>query len=189
MAEKKERFVVLEHTRFVLGVKPVTGLICAEQGIVMFYAKEAGILAPMPVPVSYERYDTELTVYVHSGRQDILLQAGQDDMEESRLSSSDVNVLTQIQYLQECLDEWKVQYADTIADNFSLMLSSGFLLLLSSLLLIWPVIIPLMGAVLVYYLKFSRVARLMNTTVVWDSHGHWVDLKNNTTNLNGGFCL
>lgn len=185
----KHTGVVMEGARFVLGVREVKGTITAEQGMVMFYAPDDGVLCQMPVYVPSSRYGEELTVCTHIGRQEIMTSAGDDDVLEANMKSNYIDLLTSVKQIENHLDTWKTSKMPVFITQLATFCIAFVLSFVSALLRIYPVTYVVLVALVPYYRIFTKAARLMETSVVWDSYGHWVDLRRGRTNLNGGYQL
>lgn len=185
----KHTGVVIEGTRFVLGVREVHGEIVAEQGMVMFHSPDDHVFAQMPVYVPPERYGEPITVCTHIGRQDILTSAGDDDILVTNMAENHLDLLTSKNQLANYLDTWKTTKMPAFVTHLALFAVVSILSLLTALLGVYPVTYLTLLAIVPYYRLFTKAARLMETNVVWDDYGHWVNLDTGKTNLNGGFQL
>lgn len=185
----KRARVMMDGIRFVLGVQEVQGEIVAEQGMVMFHSPEKHLVTPMPVYVPPERYGERITVCTHVGGRDILTVAGDDDVLVSNMRKEYLDLLVSKDVLNSFLDTWKTSRTSSFVSHLAMFAVVSLLCLLSALFRIYPVVYITAVAILPYYRLFNKSASLMETTVVWDSYGHWVDLDSGRTNLNGGFQL
>lgn len=187
--------IVLDDIRFKLGVREVTGIIHAEQGIPMFYNEEEGIVARLPFPVSAEHYEMPVCVYMRPHTNEIITHLGPDDKIIDELGEDEEDVTNSYEILRSQFDEQKLRRVPRALMATGMCWISAILTIIGGALLyfkILPTWIPVavLGAVFVGSLIVSRsYTKILNQNIMYDSFGNWINFDTGETSLNNGYTL
>lgn len=182
--------LTVEGKRFKVGTAQLKGIIHAEQGIPMFYCEREGVIARLPFFVSADMYEEPFTAFYHPGSDVIFTELSRDDILLEDVRPDMIDVIGEDTNLGQLLEKAKLEI---LPHAMTLCLCSVLSVIVSvvSILLFRKFLVSLLlGALTVGIIGATRShLGALNSTVLYDKRGRWVDVATGKTNLNGGWDI
>ena len=168
--------IVLPDINLCIEIEDVEGIICAEQGMVVFYSAERGIVTPLKFFVPADMYGEEVVASVSKVTREVYSRRPPygkyaDDMQENDYDIHDYNALSTL------LDQYKISQVSTIIPfyliTFCAIVGIIFSVVTQTFISLMLCTLSSIAAV-VCARAYSK--RLDSQTII-DSSGNWVNLE------------
>lgn len=184
--------IVMNNTKFKLGVEKLQGKIVAEQGIVSLHCPERNLVVPLDFFVSYEYFDTDVEFYYRPSEHKVIMELGEDDKLIETLKDNELDIANSKQEVFDYLESYKLKFVKRVLFSFVLCFITLLCLIINAVLLFTFHKFILAGwligviAFIVSCLYASDCVGVMSSSVVYDSYGNYVDVNTGMHNLSGG---
>ncbi len=176
--------ITLDDYRFKLGVKTYHGIIHAEQGMAMFYCEGEGVVARLPFFVSADLFEQPFTAYMHDGDDTIFTELDYDDILVEDIRSDMLDVSGNWKQLEELVESAKLALLPKAARVTLATIVVGISTIIVTFLK-WYWLSSILFLVTVGMIFWTRgYIKTLDSHVVYDRRGRWVDLETGRTNLN-----
>lgn len=184
-------------------VRDVNARVIAEQGMVVLKVEgeSAPYFLPEGVVLDHQYFGEELTVTIRGITGEVILELGEDDIyEEDLAQNSKLIPVDNWHEVKELFNEQKIQAFTRNAKALSTFIAGIVLTAVSGWLCAvgdfpYP-IIPILGIPLGIFLSIGcgllptiGLIKQLNTDVIWDGAGNWINVETGETNLNGGTVI
>lgn len=156
----------------------------------MFYSEREGVIARLPFFVTADMYEEPLTGFIHRGEDEIFVEMGPDDIFYEDLRDDMLDVNSDEDYLPDFLEKAKLAILPKAIK--SILLTLGLVVALIAVFLIFrkfAFTAPFALLLLASGANTRSYLKVLDTTVLYDRRGHWVDLYTGETSLNGGWRI
>lgn len=185
----------IQGVRFCLGVENIKGIIDASDGFVKFYSPERKIMANLPFGVTADAFGQEVVATMYAGTNRIVTKRTRDHIPLDKLRPGDIDLLNNIDILYDKLEEQKIENIPKVTKEYMSVISCALGIVISYLCReilpkIWIGFLCASVAILVWsVIMASSLTRVLNSNVIYDDYGHWIDLETGETNLAGGYTI
>lgn len=181
--------IVLGDIVFKLGVREVSGVIRGQQGLTCFISEEEGLAIPLSFNVPIEMYDEEVTAWVRTSDNSLVLELGADDVYVEELNPEDGEVdVTDPSVISDMFEEQKLRVVPQVITGIAYTLGAIVIAIIVALLKL-----PLFPALAIpaclgaWGLGWSaKWYSQLNRSIAYDAVGNWIDLSTGSTSLNDG---
>lgn len=204
MAKKKTKtnLGIIKAPNVVFGtlVHNAHATVVAEQGMVMLKVAGAGhpYFLPEGLVLGHEYFGEEVEVTIRNITDEVILELGEDDIyEEDMEKNSKLVPVDNWHEVKELFNECKIQAFTKNAKALSTFVAGLAMAGIGTWLHLrgdfpYPVV-PVIGMVLgpILAIGFGLLPTIgllkqLNTSVIWDGAGNWIDVETGETNLNDG---
>ena len=168
--------IVLPDLHLCVEIEDVKGTICAEQGMVVFYSPERGIVTPLGFSVPGYMYDEEViavlnktTKKVYSCRPPYGKYA--DDMQENDYDIHDYNALSTL------LDQYKISQVSTIIPFYLLTFFAVIGIIFSAITHTFISLVLCTLSLITAVVYARALSKRLNSQTIIDGEGNWVNLE------------
>lgn len=189
--------IVLDDVTFKLGIRKVTGVIHAEQGIVAFYVPNENIISRIPFPVTADMYETEVDAYVRLHTNELVLKPTKDDCTQEVLDRHDdfLDVSVDKEIMMSLFEEQKLKKIPQVA-GFSIATFLGLIAAVVLAVLTFGfkmhLLIPFVVAVVIWAIGSvgsTYWKNTLNSMIAYDVNGKWVNMETGETNLSHNYAI
>ena len=204
MAKRKHKTPHLLAKDVVFGtmVRNSKAMIVAQQGIVLLAELETDepYFMPSGVFVPYELYNTEVEIVIRDISHEVILELNSDDYYEDDLEKDErIMPVDEWDEIEELYIEKKLQLLTKSMPQFSTIVSGIILAgvciyllfkeFLNPIFLVAGVTLGVVVSIFAGILPAVRVFKKLNSNIIVDGAGHYIDMKTGRTNLNGGMRI
>lgn len=204
MSDRAKSLGYLQNDTVIFGtlVHEYDAVICAEQGMVVLHVPSMRkvYLLPGGVSIDSSAFGSEVGIIVRDIIDEVILEKGPDDYTESELEENpEILAIDSRSEVEKIVDETKLQELSQNTKSISTLLAGIVLTVVGALLWKRGFFIPLvclvsmpLGVIISIFggvVPLVKMIRRLNSDVMFDANGNWVNVKTGETSLNDGMTF